>query len=148
MPKAEKVTPSRPTRSAGRERYPRKNIYFVGHQMEEVYNFCIWEVHCMGYTTLEYKRARGMSQYIVDILTQRYLNAMEDPRTMQGFTEWSIAQDLPAPAPFLLAFRKMLRWDFTKSDIQAVAATMSPKERVEVGRALERLLRSARVTDK
>lgn len=114
MPKEEAPVPWAISNAAAREPYPRKNIYFVGPGGEEVYNYCMWQAHVDGHITLESKKARGMSAFILDVLTRRYLEAMLDPEKFAAFTDWATSEYQPdvvlrPPHPLLLAVHKMLR---------------------------------------
>lgn len=114
MPKEEAPVPWGVTNADARQLYPRKNIYFVGAGGEEVYNYCVWQAHINGHVTLESKKARGVSAFILDILTRRYFEAMLDPEKFLAFTNWATADYgsdvvLRRPQPLLLAVKKMLR---------------------------------------
>jgi hypothetical protein len=114
MPKEEAPVPWAVSHAATSGTYPRKNIYFLGVGAEDVYNYCIWRTHIAGHTTLENKKARGISAFIVDVLTRRYLDEMLDPDTFAAFAEWASADyradiQLKVPEPRLLAISKMLR---------------------------------------
>ena len=114
MPRREEVVPWGATQAAVREPYPRKNVYFVGRQMEEVYNYCIWQAHVDGHVTLSGKRVRGASGFILDVLTRCYLEAMLDPDKLASFQQWCAQRTpdqspRPAPHPLLLAIRKNLQ---------------------------------------
>lgn len=109
MPKREAPVPWRIGKAGQREPYPRKNVYFVGRGMAEVYNYCVWQAHIDGHITLAGKKARGVSALIVDILSRRYLDAMVDPEKLASFTEWCETQQLPRPNPVVLAIRKILQ---------------------------------------
>lgn len=114
MPKKQPPVPWAASNAAARETYPRKNIYFVGAGAEDVYNYCIWQTHVDGHTTLESKKARGVSAFIVDVLMRRYFEEMSNPEKLAAFTEWVTAQYrpdgiLPPPEPRLVAIQKMLR---------------------------------------
>lgn len=122
MPKEEAPVPWAVSNAAASDPYPRKNIYFVGVGAQDVYNYCVWRTHIAGHTTLESKKARGISAFIVDVLTRRYLDEMLDPEKFAAFAQWVSADYRPdmvlkIPEPRLLAISKMLRSWPKRSDL-------------------------------
>jgi hypothetical protein len=117
MPKTEELVPWAATQAASREPYPRKNLYFVGEDMDEVYDYCVWQAHIDGYETLDGKAARGSAGFITDILLRTYLQTMVEPGKTESFSAWRTAEYTvgertvhPAPPqPELLLIKKSIQ---------------------------------------
>lgn len=88
MPKTEEQGPWATTKACLREPYPRKNVYFVGDHMDEVYDYCIWRANITGHKKLDGSPARGSLDMITDLLTREYLRAMLDERESNDFLKW------------------------------------------------------------
>lgn len=88
MPKPEERKPWATSKAAAIEPYPRKNLYFVGDYMDEVYDYCIWRANVDGYIRLDGSAARGSSEFIIDQLTRLYLRTMLDPEKAAAFADW------------------------------------------------------------
>lgn len=119
MPKPEERTPWALSKGAAREPYPRKNLYFVGDYMDEVYDYCIWRANVDGYITLDGTPARGSSDFITDQLVRLYLQSMLEPDKAIAFSEWRRKQysdagmdpDLARVHPNGVALSKNLQGD-------------------------------------
>jgi hypothetical protein len=88
MPIPEEAAPWAVSKAAAREPYPRKNLYFVGEYMDEIYDYCIWRANIDGYTKLDGSPARGSSDFITDQLARAYLRTMLDADKAKAFAEW------------------------------------------------------------
>jgi hypothetical protein len=88
VPKREPPTPWATTAAAKREAYPRRNVYFVGDDMQDVFDYFTWRAGVEGYETLDGLSARASAEVIGDILRRAYLRDMLDDRLAEGFRAW------------------------------------------------------------
>jgi len=117
MPRQEEPVPWVASQAAARQSFPRKNLYFVGAGMDELFDYCIWKAHIDGHTTLDGKPARNSPMFIMDTMMRVYFEDMLKPGKFESFTAWRSAEyragtklvQARRPLPLILAIRKMLR---------------------------------------
>jgi hypothetical protein len=88
MPKPEEIAPWATLPAAARERYPRKNVYFIGEGQEDVYDYLIWRANVRGYKTLSGETARSSAELIHDLLRRAFLRDMLDQDLADTFASW------------------------------------------------------------
>lgn len=88
MPKLEEAIPWAASAASETESYARKNIYFAGEHLDEVYDYCVWRTHVAGYTMLGGSPAPGVSSMLKDLVIREYLRAILTPEEEHNFSEW------------------------------------------------------------
>jgi len=88
MPKIEETLAWASTKAAKRELYPRKNVYFAGEHLDEVYDYCVWRTHVAGYTMVGDYRATAVSSMLKDLVIRDYLKSMLDQEDRERFEAW------------------------------------------------------------
>jgi hypothetical protein len=98
MPKIEEPVPWALSEGAEHEPYPRKNVYFSGEELEEVYDYCVWRTQVTGYDMFGGGQALGVSKMLKDLVVRDYLKTMLDDIEAKKFREWRRAAFVAAGA--------------------------------------------------
>lgn len=88
MPRQEEPVPWMASQAATYQQHPRKNVYFVGPGMDELFDYCIWQAHVKKHLTVFGKQARNSPAFILDVLARDYLKTMRETGNLENFRAW------------------------------------------------------------
>jgi hypothetical protein len=88
MPKREEPVPWLASQASAHQPYPRKNLYFSGPGMDELFDYCIWQAHVKQHKTVFGRPARTSPAVIADIVARDYLKTMREQGNFESFAAW------------------------------------------------------------
>lgn len=68
--------------------YPRKNLYFVGDDEHEMFDYLIWKANVDAYQMLNGQTATSASEIIIDLIRRAYIRAIVDEPEADRFSAW------------------------------------------------------------